>query len=193
MSQITKNIKPIWEEKATVIVDFLYKINVSPNTLTVLGLVFIVIGSVVLLSGFMLTAGVFILIGNICDALDGYLARKYNQQSRFGAFLDSVIDRYSDIIPMFSILYFFKDDVLVFLLTSLAIIGSYMTSYTRARAEGLNVECKVGMMERPERSIILILSILSGFIIYGITLIAILSNITTIQRIYCFYQQTKND
>lgn len=193
MSQIIKNIKPIWEEKATPIVNFLYRINVSPNVLTILGLVFIIVGSFFLIYGYLFTSGIFILVGNICDALDGYLARKYNQQTKFGAFLDSVIDRYSDIVPMFAILYLYREDTFIFSITSLSIIGSFMTSYTRARAEGLSVDCKVGIMERPERSIILILSLLSGFVIYGITLIAIFSNITTFQRIHYFYKQTKNE
>ncbi len=193
MSQIIKNIKPMWEEKATPIVDFLYRLNVSPNVLTILGLIFIFVGSLFLIYGFVFTSGIFILVGNLCDALDGYLARKYNQQTPFGAFLDSVIDRYSDIIPMFAIMYTLKEDPMMFLLTTLAVIGSYMTSYTRSRSEGLGIECKVGIMERPERSIILIVSLLSGFVIYGIGLIAIFSNITTFQRVYCFYQKTKND
>jgi CDP-diacylglycerol--glycerol-3-phosphate 3-phosphatidyltransferase len=94
---------------------------------------------------------------------------------------------------MFAIMYTLKEDPMMFLLTTLAVIGSYMTSYTRSRSEGLGIECKVGIMERPERSIILIVSLLSGFVIYGIGLIAIFSNITTFQRVYCFYQKTKND
>ncbi len=191
MSQIIKNIKPIWEEKASPVVDFLYKIKVSPNTLTLSGLLLIAVGSFFLANGYLILAGILIFLGNVCDALDGFLARKYNQQTLFGAFLDSVIDRYSDILPMLAILFLYKDDVLTFTFTSLAIVGSYMTSYTRARAEGLDVECKVGMMERPERSIVLILSIFSGFILYGMMLIAIFSNITTFQRIHCFYKKAK--
>lgn len=190
MSQIIKSIKPIWEEKTTPIVDFLHKINVSPNTLTLVGLIFIFIGSFFIIQGMFLLAGVFILVGNLCDALDGYLARKYNQQTQMGAFLDSVIDRYSDVIPILALMYSFRNDDLFFIFSSLALIGSYMTSYTRARAESLGVECKVGVMERPERSFVLILSLLSGFLIYGIGIIAIFSNITTIQRIICFYKNS---
>ncbi|ACN99387.1 CDP-diacylglycerol--glycerol-3-phosphate 3-phosphatidyltransferase [Sulfurihydrogenibium azorense Az-Fu1] len=191
MSQIIKNIKPIWEEKTTPIVDFLYKINVSPNILTVVGLVFVFVGSFFIIKGMFLVAGIFILVGNLCDALDGYLARKYNQQTLMGAFLDSVIDRYSDIIPILSLMYYFKNDDLFFISSSLALIGSYMTSYTRARSESLGVECKVGIMERPERSFVLILSLLTGFLIYGVGIIAFFSNITVIQRVICFYKSGK--
>ncbi len=188
MSQIIKNLKPLWEEKTTIIIDFFYKLNIKPNVLTISGLIFILIGSFYILQNNLLISGIFILIGNLIDALDGYLARKYNQTSKFGAFLDSVIDRYSDTLPIFALLYIHKNDDIFFSIAVLSIIGSFMTSYTRARCEGLGFECKVGIFERPERSFFLIIGLLSGYIFYCLIIIAIGSNITTLQRILYFFK-----
>lgn len=189
MSQIIKNLKPLWEEKTTIIIDFFYKLNIKPNVLTISGLIFILIGSFYILQNNLLISGIFILIGNLIDALDGYLARKYNQTSKFGAFLDSVIDRYSDTLPIFALLYIHKNDDIFFSIAVLSIIGSFMTSYTRARCEGLGFECKVGIFERPERSFFLIIGLLSGYIFYCLIIIAIGSNITTLQRILYFFKK----
>jgi len=190
MSQFIKNIKPIWEEKTAPVVDFLYKLNITPNFLTICGLILIFIGSYFIYLNYLFIAGIFILFGNIFDALDGYLARKYNQTSTFGAFLDSVIDRCSDVVPIFTLIYLYRDDDLFFLIGAVAIIGSFMTSYTRAKCEGLGYECKIGAFERPERSIFLIVGLLSGLVFYSILLIAIGSNFTAFQRIFYFYKES---
>ncbi len=187
MSQIVKNLKPMWEKKTSFIVDLFYRLNIKPNVLTFFGLVFILIGSFYILQNNLFIAGFFILIGNLIDSLDGYLARKYNLISKFGAFLDSVIDRYSDVLPIFALLYMNKNDDIFFSVAILSIIGSFMTSYTRARCEGLGFECKVGIFERPERSFFLIIGLLSGYIFYSLVIVAIGSNITAFQRILYFF------
>lgn len=193
MSQLIKSLKPLWEEKTAIVVDIFHKIKITPNILTLTGLVFIFVGSYFIYIQDFFKAGLFILIGNLFDALDGSLARRYNLSSKFGAFLDSVIDRISDIVPLLVLLYNFKNDPLYFILTSMAIVGSLMTSYTKARAEGLGVECNIGLLERPERSIILIAGLLLSAINISIILISIGSTITTIQRIVWVYKKISKE
>jgi CDP-diacylglycerol--glycerol-3-phosphate 3-phosphatidyltransferase len=191
MSEIIKQLKPTFEKGLDPIVDFLHKKNVSPNTLTVVGIGFITIGAYFIFLDLLFIAAVFITIGSICDMLDGALARKYNMQTKFGAFLDSVIDRYSDFLPLMASAYLFKDNFYLFLFSMFAIAGSFLVSYTRARAEGLGMECKVGIFERPERSIILIVSLFLGILNLAVILIAVGSHYTALQRVLCFYNKTK--
>ena len=190
MSQLIKQIKPVFEEKVTPVIELFYKIGISPNFLTILGFILVVTGSYFLAVQNFIVSGIFLTLGNICDALDGALARRFNRSTKFGAFLDSVIDRLSDAFPLMAVVYIFRNDDVLLGLSLIAIIFSFLVSYTRARAEGLGVECKVGFFERPERSIILIISVFLARVDIGILLIAIGAVITSIQRIYCMYQKT---
>lgn len=190
MSQIIKSLKPIWEEKSSFILDLLYRVRITPNFLTVFGVVFVVVGSYFIYIEEFLLGGAFILIGNIFDALDGALARKYGLVSKFGAFLDSMVDRYADMIPLFSILLLFKESFFYSVLTILAISGSLMTSYVKARAEGLGVDCSVGFFERPERSVVLILGLILNIPTISIWILAIGSNFTVLQRIIWVYRRS---
>ena len=190
MSQLIKQIKPVFEEKATPVIELFYKIGISPNFLTILGFILVVTGSYFLTVQNFIVSGIFLTLGNICDALDGALARRFNRSTKFGAFLDSVIDRLSDAFPLMAVVYIFRNDDVLLGLSLIAIIFSFLVSYTRARAEGLGIECKVGFFERPERSIILIISVFLARVDIGILLIALGAVITSIQRIYCMYQKT---
>ncbi len=191
MSEIIKQLKPTFEKGLDPIVDFLHKKNVSPNTLTIVGIGFITIGAYFIFFDLLFLAGIFITIGSICDMLDGALARKYDMQTKFGAFLDSVIDRYSDFLPLMAAAYLFKDKFYLFLFSMFAIIGSFLVSYTRARSEGLGIDCKVGIFERPERSILLIISLFLGILEIAVIIIAVGSHYTALQRVLCFYNKTK--
>lgn len=190
MSQLIKSIKPIWEEKTSFIVDIFHRVRITPNILTITGLLFIVVGSYYIYTKNFLVAGLLILIGNLFDALDGNLARRHNLSTKFGAFLDSVIDRISDIIPLFVILYMFRNNELYFVLTSTSIVGSIMTSYVKARAEGLGIECNVGIFERPERSAILITGLIFSVPHILVTIITVGSIITVFQRIVWVYKNS---
>jgi len=191
VSDIIKQIKPVFEEKVTPFIRILNKINVSPNLLTISGLIFIIVGSVFIVFENYLLAALFLFIGNICDALDGTLARKYKKTSKFGAFLDSVVDRLSDAFPIMAIAILYRGNILELSIAILALIFSFMVSYTRARAEGLGIECKVGILERPERSIIMIIFTLFAMPLIAVILIAIGSFITMMQRIICVYKKTR--
>ncbi|NPA54175.1 MAG: CDP-alcohol phosphatidyltransferase family protein [Aquificae bacterium] len=190
MSAFIKNMKPAFEKVVSPLIDIFHKLNISPNILTLLGIFFISIGSFLLYKQNFFWAGVFILLGNLCDVLDGTLARKYNKSSTFGAFLDSVVDRVSDFLPLIAIAGLFRHNETLFFLSLFAIVFSFLVSYTRARAEGLGIECNIGFFERPERSAILIVSIFLKAVDIAVIIIAVGAAITAIQRIICVYKKT---
>ena len=140
--------------------------------------------------------GIIILVAGLFDMMDGRLARMGNMSSTFGALWDSTLDRYSELVTLFGIcLIFIKAGWFWMGVTTFAaMIGSIMVSYVRARAEGLNIECKVGLMQRPERVVVTaVVAIISGcvsdlwWLAGGMILIAVLANITAFWRIiHCY-------
>src|SRR3954464_5899116 len=174
--------------------------KISPNVLTFLGLVINVIAAV--LFGYasaenqqrmFLYAGLVIIGAGIFDMVDGRVARATGQVTQFGAFFDSVIDRYSDLALFFGLLVYYARAGRFFYIVLVAVVmtGSVMVSYTRARAESLIGSCKVGFMERPERIVLVIIGALFNRMAPVLGVIAILSNITVIHRILFTYQQTR--
>ena len=165
--------------------NFLNRIGLTPNMMTMLGLVGITLGAFFLARGQMFLGGLFILIMVPVDALDGTMARLRGEPSDFGAFVDSVSDRYSELATMAGLLYYFLsiNDDLGAMLTFAAAAGSVLVSYAKARAEGLGFEAKVGLLTRVERYIVLAPSLLFNQPFIGVLLIAILANITAFQRI----------
>ena len=182
------------------IVDGLALTRISPNVLTFVGLV-INIGAA-LLFGFasadnnqprlFLYAGLVIIGAGIFDMVDGRVARATNQVTMFGAFFDSVIDRYSDVALFFGLLVYYARANRFFyvVLVALVMVSSVMVSYTRARAESLIPLCKVGFMERPERIVLVIIGALFNRMAPVLWVIAVLSLITVIHRIRYTYEQT---
>jgi phosphatidylglycerophosphate synthase len=182
------------------IVDGLALTRISPNVLTFVGLV-INIGAA-LLFGFasadnnqprlFLYAGLVIIGAGIFDMVDGRVARATNQVTIFGAFFDSVIDRYSDVALFFGLLVYYARANRFFyvVLVALVMVSSVMVSYTRARAESLIPLCKVGFMERPERIVLVIIGALFNRMAPVLWVIAVLSLITVIHRIRYTYEQT---
>ena len=177
--------------------------EVHPHVVTVTGLILSVISGLIFWKGFIFFGGVVLVASGACDVLDGRLARKTNTNSRFGALLDSTVDRYSEIAVYMGLAAFFNSPF-IHALIILAIAGSLLTSYVRARAEGLGIECKIGMMQRPERITFLAVGAIIGAIfdllfgakqallILAILGIAILSNITVIQRMLLVRNSLKN-
>ncbi len=177
--------------------------RISPNVLTFLGLV-INIGAAVLFGlanaenyqRMFFYAGLVIIGAGIFDMVDGRVARATNQVTTFGAFFDSVIDRYSDVALFFGLLVYYARANRFFYVVMVAfvMVSSVMVSYTRARAESLISTCKVGFMERPERIVLVIIGALFnrwGTMAPCLWVIAVLSTITVIHRIRYTYQQTK--
>lgn len=184
------------------------KIGITPNIVTTLGMLGNAIGAGMLIYAAMTGnssdysmigwAGVVIIVSSTMDMVDGYMARTANMCSTFGAFYDSVLDRYCELLTLSGIAFYLMQTgrawgaVIVFF----SLIGSIMVSYVRARAEGLGIECKVGLMQRPERVVITVLGmLLTGFlqqwvcfdsmwfVIISQTIIAILANWTAFHRI----------
>jgi CDP-diacylglycerol---glycerol-3-phosphate 3-phosphatidyltransferase len=174
--------------------------RISPNALTFFGLVINAAAAVLFgLAGpdnqqrMFLYAGLTIIGAGIFDMVDGRVARATGQVTQFGAFFDSVIDRYSDLALFFGLLVYYARAGRFFYIVLVAVVmtGSVMVSYTRARAESLIGSCKVGFMERPERIVLVIIGALFNRMAPVLWVIAILSNITVIHRILFTYQQTR--
>lgn len=190
---IPERLKEKFKEFVNPIVQFFVRYKLNPNFLTSISLI-LCIGSAYQFGKGSLRLGAFILLaGGFFDMIDGAVARASNRVTKFGALYDSTLDRYAEIVVFLGLLVFFIADAAdnnllqkfyVFTI-GLGIGGSLMVSYVRARAEGLGFECKVGIMQRPERIVMLGLgALLSKFILVVVlVIIAIFANITAIQRI----------
>ncbi|SPD76256.1 CDP-alcohol phosphatidyltransferase [uncultured Desulfobacterium sp.] len=164
----------------------LHRRGITPNSLTVTGLIINGIGAYLYYLGLLKTAGVIILFAGMLDMLDGAVARAGNSQSKSGGFVDSVVDRYSDFLIFGGVLAFFAraNNFSGVIITLAIICGSFMVSYVRARAELVIPKCDVGLLERPERIIILAAgSILNSFNA-ALWILAVFTHFTACYRIY---------
>ena len=170
----------------------LARLGVQPNLLSMIGFFAALAAGAVVAAGYISYGGWLFLLSGPFDALDGALARTAGLESRFGAFLDSFIDRYSEAAVLFGIVCWstFHDRHIIALLSFLTVIGSLMVSYARARAEGLNISCKVGLFTRLERFIVLTLTLLTEQLLIGLVVLALLSNFTALQRMFHVYRQS---
>jgi len=194
---LPQNLQDSFIKLLSPLVKLFSKWGLSPNSFTVAGVIITSIGATAFLMGFIRLAGIFILLGGLCDTIDGLLARTTGKASRFGALLDSTVDRYSEFIMFFGIAayFFYIDDYGAAAGTFLALCGSFMVSYSRARAESLGLEAKIGIMQRPERIVLIGL----GAIIhmnafkFAIWLVAFFANFTALQRIRFAYKQDSTE
>ncbi|MCH2694562.1 MAG: CDP-alcohol phosphatidyltransferase family protein [Acidobacteriia bacterium] len=172
------------------------KLGVGPNLLTFFGFLITILSAFYLAQGNFFYAGIVIIFSGIFDMLDGRLARITNNVTRFGAFFDSVLDRYSDMILFLALMiYYIKNQQMIYvLLSGIVMIGAIMTSYTRARAESLVPTCKVGFLERPERLVLLIIGTIFGRMAAVLWVMAVLSNLTVVHRIlHTWKESSKNN
>ncbi|UCF59983.1 MAG: CDP-alcohol phosphatidyltransferase family protein [Anaerolineaceae bacterium] len=170
---------------------FLNHLGIAPNTLTFTGLIGNLIGAMFLSQGNFLVGGLIVLAMGPLDALDGTMARLRGEASDFGAFVDSVTDRYIELIIYGGLLvhYLQQAELVWAWLIFGAAAGSVLVSYVKARAEALNFEAKGGILTRAERYIVLAPSLVFGIPKVGIAIVAILANITAFQRIYFVRRQ----
>jgi phosphatidylglycerophosphate synthase len=175
----------------------LARLGINPNVVTLLGLLLSIITACVIASGSVVAGGALVLFAGIFDMFDGAMARVCNAATTFGAFLDSTLDRYSESIILGGLLYYAlqrptlhetlwpwtNEQQWMIALIFVAAIGSLMVSYTKARAEGLGLDCRTGMLARPERVVILAIGLLTGTTIWALTLLAVLSHVTAVERI----------
>lgn len=164
---------------------FLNRIGLMPNTATLLGLFGTAVGSIFLAMGHITIGGLIILIAAPIDALDGTMARLRGESSQFGAFVDSVTDRYSELIIFGALLVYFvqQQNWLGCILAYLAAAGSVLVSYIRARAQSVGYETKIGIFSRVERYLVLIPGLIFNQPLVAIGIIALFANITALQRI----------
>src|SRR5881275_163341 len=176
--------------------------RISPNFLTFIGLMINIAAAFLFgqanatnAGRMFLYAGLVIIGAGIFDMVDGRVARRTNQVTVFGAYFDSVIDRYSDVALFFGLLvYYARANRFFYIgLVAFVMVSSVMVSYTRARAESLIGSCKVGFMERPERIVLVIIGALFNRMAPVLWVIAVLSTITVAHRIYYTWQRTRSE
>lgn len=194
------------------IIKGMIKMGITPNMVTTIGFIGNVVAAFLFIHASQLTplsmgfswigwGGAILLFSGLFDMMDGRLARLGNMSTTFGAFWDSTLDRYSELFSLFGITLYLMtvSGIWAGVITFLALVGSIMVSYVRARAEGLGIECKVGLMQRPERVVVTALAaIITGmtsslwWLIGGMALIAVLANITAFWRVAHCYKQLKD-
>lgn len=167
------------------------KVGLTANSVTVLGLLGSIGAGVLVALGYPLWAGVTLLLMAPLDAVDGTMARLSGKSSKFGAFLDSFIDRYDELFVYAGILYWYttQNDLLGVMLCFAAASGAVMVSYARARAEALGFEAKVGVMTRVERAIVMIVGLLFGIVPIALGIIAVLAHLTALLRLSAVRKQ----
>jgi archaetidylinositol phosphate synthase len=192
VSALTKNLKPFWEQVTLPFVQFLSKLNINPNLVTVLGIVLTSISVPFLASGRFFLGGLFVLLGAVCDAIDGHLARTSKKVSKFGALLDSTLDRIADFLPLFGLALFFAEKLLWLGIVLFNILFWFLVSYVKARIEGLGVKKPIGgLFERTERLTVLIISLLTGSVEFGLVITLAGAFVTFLQRLYLGYKYLK--
>ena len=164
----------------------LNRIGLTPNMMTMLGLLGNTIGAYFLARGEMTIGGIFIFLMGPVDALDGTMARLRGEPTEFGGFVDSVTDRYSELVIFGGLLFYYtqQGEVLPAMLAYLAAAGAVLVSYTRARAQSLGYDTKVGILTRMERYLVLAPCLVLNIPIVALWILAVLGNITAIQRIF---------
>jgi len=161
------------------------RIPFSPNTLTFVGFLTTLSAAIIIPKNIRL-GGILILVGGIFDVFDGVVARSRGKATKFGAFLDSVLDRYSDAFLFLAVAWYFRDkgNLTGVYLSLGTLVGAFLISYARARAEGIGESCRTGIMERPERIILLTFAAITGWLLPILWIMLILTHITVFQRIY---------
>ena len=152
--------------------------GLTPNMLTIIGLLLNIVVAAVLARGYLFVGGILVIGAGLFDLLDGAMARVTEQTTPFGAFLDSTLDRFSEAILYGGLLIY------------ATICGSLMVSYARARAEGLGYKLQNGLLARPERIIIFAAGLILGHVVYALWFLAIFTNVTACQRIYTLWSTT---
>ncbi|TET42441.1 MAG: CDP-alcohol phosphatidyltransferase family protein [Dehalococcoidia bacterium] len=174
------------------VVRLLSKSGITPNALTFINLALNIIAAYVIATGHFLLGGVLVLVAGLFDLLDGALARFTKQTTRFGAILDSVVDRISEAAILCGLLIWYipqEEASLEIVLILIVLIGSFLVSYIRARAEGLGWQCQVGLFTRTERVIVLAIGLLVNQIFIALCVLVVFVFITVVQRLVYLWKQ----
>lgn len=176
------------------LVPFLHKIGLTPDIVTWTGLIVTIGAAAVVATGRLLTGGILLLVAGLFDILDGALARFSSKTTTFGAILDSTFDRLSEAIILFGLAIFSirQGNTVDLYLIFAVLVGSFLVSYVRARAEGMGIECRVGLFTRAERVIILALGLLVNQVFIALIVLAVFCFFTFGQRMVHIYCKAKN-
>lgn len=191
----TDYLRRVFKGTLNAIAKFLNRLGIRPNVITAFGLVGNGAAGVFIATGRLFWGGVIAMLIWPLDALDGTMARLRQESGRYGAFVDSVTDRYSEIVIYAGLLVYliesgtWGDALLVFF----AAIGSVMVSYMRAKAEALEFSAKIGLLTRVERYLVLIPGLLLGFPRISLWILAVLANFTALQRFWHVRKQAKSE
>ena len=190
---MTDFLRKIFGKLLNSIAAFFNSLGFSPDLITILGVFGNFLAAWFIANGNLFTGGLLVLVFGLFDAIDGSMARLQGGETKFGAFLDSVLDRYSELAIFFGILIYSLrgSNPVNCLLVFLATAGSVLVSYIRARAQSLGIDTKIGILTRVERYLVIVPSLLVGRPDVGLWIIAILGNITALQRIWHVKQQLK--
>lgn len=190
---LSDQLRVVFKGTLDPIAAFFNRLGIYPNTMTILGLVGNIVASVLIGLGYMTIGGIFVLVMGFIDTLDGTMARLRGMPSEFGAFVDSVTDRYSELVIFGGLLYYFlsKGDWLSALGIYIAASGSVLVSYVRARAASVGMDTKVGFLSRFERYLVLAPSLIFNIPMVGVWIIAIFANFTALQRIMDVRRQAR--
>jgi CDP-diacylglycerol--glycerol-3-phosphate 3-phosphatidyltransferase len=180
------------------IVGILSKSGITPNILTLMNLLLNIAAAYVIATGHFLSGGLLILGSGLFDLLDGALARFTKKTTKFGAVLDSMVDRISEAATLCGLVVWYlpqEGATLEIVLILSVLIGSFLVSYIRARAEGLGWQCQVGLFTRAERVIVLAIGLLANQVFIALCILAVFVSITVAQRLIYLWQQerTKGD
>ncbi len=171
----------------------LMAIGLTPNRVTFLGLL-VSAGCAYLLSqGLFMAGGAVLIFAGMMDMVDGALARRSGTASPRGALLDSVVDRVAEATVFLGLLVYYLDPVSAteIVLINVSLVGSFMVSYLRARGEGLGVDCRVGIMTRPERVVALAVGLMLGQVTIALAVIAVLTVFTTLHRFWHIHRELR--
>jgi CDP-diacylglycerol---glycerol-3-phosphate 3-phosphatidyltransferase len=187
-----RNFKGILDPIAALLI----RLGLKPNTMTLAGLGVNILGAVFLSQGSMTTGGLLVLLAGPFDGLDGTMARQLGQPGKFGAFVDSVTDRWSEMFILLGLLYYYlrldsPESAVACILVFVATMGSVMVSYTKARAEALGFDCNVGVLTRMERFLVLAPLLIVRQPYIALWIIAVLANVTALQRALYVRQQAR--
>ncbi len=192
---LTDKLRQIFKGAFEPIARFLLKLGIKPNTVTISGLVGHVVAAYFAARGQMVVAGLVLLIMAPVDYLDGMMARLKGESTRFGSFVDSVTDRYSEFVILGGLLIYYtlQENWVAVLLVYLAATGSVLVSYIRNRAEIIGYDAKIGILSRVERYFVLIPGLIFNLTIPALWILAIFTQITALQRIIHVRKQAHRD
>lgn len=196
---LNQKIRTYWDKFMAPVGRFVGRSRISPNAVTILGLLIQIGAAALILEGAIVAAGLVAIVAAIFDVLDGAVAKARGLTSNFGAFLDSTTDRLADALYFLPIAWLYavdpdipaRDDEWVAALALATLVLAFMVSYVKARAEGLGFKCDVGIAERAERSLIVIAGLILNLIPITLGILAVASVITVVQRIAYVYKQSR--